>query len=191
MRFPSKKGILTSHFAEITPSPLPEALRQYLLSQLKWLANPWDLSCRESSECQGRNWMNKVCGSIPAPADMVDIPLFTWFYRSQVVSRIFSSNSRMSRYPQYLDGFVLLGAFFCRVDPMGFITIFSPPFGIFFVWNFFPSIMAMQIQVNNLLSSFFILRSLKLRNNAWSRFGGEWRLPRINRCAWHANPYLI
>ena len=71
-----------------------------------------DVSCRESSKCQGRNWMNKVCGSIPAPADMVDIPLFTWFYRSQVVSRIFSINSRMSRYPQYLDGFVLLGGFF-------------------------------------------------------------------------------
>ena len=37
VRFPSKKGDFDEpfFFAEITPSPLPEALRQYLLSQLK------------------------------------------------------------------------------------------------------------------------------------------------------------
>ena len=148
--FPLKKGILTSHFF-LLKSLRPRCQKRYgnicWVNWNDWLPF-WDVSCRESSECQGRNWMNKVCGSIPAPADMidmVDIPLFTWFYRSQVVSRIFSINSRMSRYPQYLDGFVLLGGFFfCRVDPMGFITIFSPAFGRFLVWNLFPSIMAMQ-----------------------------------------------
>ena len=115
VRFPSKKRILTSHFfAEITPSPLPEALRQYLLSL-------WD------------DWRFKGC--------------------------VVSGEFRMSG--SELDEQSLWWKHLASICFVRWIFLQSR---WFLVWNLFFQASNMQIQVNNLLSSLFILRSLKLRN---------------------------